>query len=116
VPWAVRLSTFIISLGAGGMVGLANNGVYLETGKTLYPAKGFELDIDIGISAEISLFTEPGIRPFFIVGLAGERWKAGVWADYLEYKDYLKRCDENCNADDYLEKSVSGGLFIGRSF
>ncbi len=105
-----------LNVGAGGMAGFVNSGVYLEAGKTLHPSDGFELDIDVGVSTEIALFQEPGIRPFFLVGLAGGKWKAGIWADYLKYRDYLKRCDENCRADDFLERSVSGGLFLGRSF
>jgi len=104
------------NVGAGGMAGLANSGIYLEAGKTLYAADGFELDVDIGISAEIALLTELGIRPFFLTGFTTGRWKAGIWADYLKYKDYLKRCDENCHADDFLKKSLSGGLYLGCSF
>jgi hypothetical protein len=33
--------------------------------------------------------------------------------DYLKYRDYFKRCDENCETDDFLEKSFSGGIFLG---
>jgi hypothetical protein len=104
------------NVGAGGLAGAATNGVYLETGKTLHPSGGFELSIDVGMSAEIALFQEPGIRPFVLIGFAGERWKAGIWADYLKYREYLKRCDENCEADDFLERSVSGGFYLGSSF
>jgi hypothetical protein len=105
-----------LNVGAGGMAGLAINGVYLEAGKTFHPSDEFEVDFDIGASTEIALFREPGIRPFALIGFAGERWKAGIWADYLKYQDYLKRCDENCEADDFLERSVSGGFYIGRRF
>jgi hypothetical protein len=68
------------------------------------------------MSAEIALFQEPGIRPFVLIGFAGERWKAGIWADYQKYREYLKRCDENCEADDFLERSVSGGFYLGSRF
>ena len=104
------------NVGAGGMAGFVNSGVYLEAGKTFYPSDEFEVDIDIGASAELALFQEPGIRPFALIGIAGGRWKAGIWADYLKYQDYLKRCDENCEADDFLERSVSGGFFLGSTF
>ena len=104
------------NVGAGGMAGSINSGVYLEAGKTFYPSDEFEVDIDIGASTEIALLQEPGIRPFALIGIAGERWKAGIWADYLKYQDYLKRCDENCEADDFLERSVSGGFFLGSTF
>ena len=104
------------NVGAGGMAGSINSGVYLEAGKTFYPSDEFEVDIDIGASTEIALFREPGIRPFALIGIAGGRWKAGIWADYLKYQDYLKRCDENCEADDFLERSVSGGFFLGSTF
>lgn len=104
------------NFGAGGMAGLINSGVYLEAGKTFYPSAGFELDIDAGVSEEIALFHEPGIRPFFLISFAGDRWKVGLWADYLKYPGYLKRCDENCEADDYLDRSVSGGFCLGRRF
>jgi len=102
-----------LNLGAGGLGGAVIDGVYLEAGKTLHPSDGFEMNIDAGISAEIALFQEAGIRPFFLVGFAGKRWHAGIWADYLEYRDYFKRCDENCEVDDFLEKSFSGGIFLG---
>jgi hypothetical protein len=105
-----------IDMGVGGMAGLVTSGVYVEGGKTFSLSRALEMNIDMGASAEIALLQEPGIRPFVLVGLSGERWKAGLWADYLEYADYLKRCDENCEADDFLERSVSGGLFVGASF
>jgi hypothetical protein len=101
--------------GAGGLAGVALNGVYLEAGKTFYPSDGFKLDIDLGLSAEIALFREPGIRPFFLVSFDGRKWKVGIWADYMKYQNYLKRCDENCEADDFLEKSFSCGFFLGSS-
>jgi len=104
------------NVGAGGLAGVAINGVYLEAGNTLYPSDAFKLDIDVGMSTEIALFQEPGIRPFFLISFAGERWKAGIWADYLKYRDYLKRCDENCEADDFLERSFSGGFYLGSTF
>jgi hypothetical protein len=104
------------NVGAGGMAGFVNSGFYLEAGKAFHPSDAFEVNTDIGASTEIALFQEPGIRPFFLVGLAGERWKAGIWVDYLKYRDYLKRCDENCAADDFLERSISGGFYVGSSF
>lgn len=105
-----------ISAGAGGLVGLVVDGVYLEAGKTFLPLEGFELDIDMGISGEAALFNDFGIRLFSLVGVSTGRWKAGIWADHLTYVDYLKRCDENCETDDYLESSVSGGLYFGGRF
>jgi hypothetical protein len=88
-----------INVGAGFMAGLVNSGVYLEAGRTFSLTDEFEMDIDMGVSAEIALFQEPAIRPFFLVGCAGKGWKVGLWADYLKYGNYLKRCDENCGAD-----------------
>lgn len=105
-----------LNAGAGGLVGLAVDGLYLETGKTFLPLEGLELDIDIGISGEFALFNDFGIRLFSLVGVSAGRWKAGIWADHIKYVDYLKRCDENCEPDDFLERSVSGGFFIGNSF
>jgi hypothetical protein len=105
-----------IDMGAGGLAGLATSGVYLEGGKTFTPARALELSFDIGASAEIALLQEPGIRPFVLIGFSAERWKAGLWTDYLVYSDYLKRCDENCEVDDFIERSASGGLFVARSF
>jgi hypothetical protein len=102
--------------GAGGLVGLAVDGVYLEAGKTFLPLEGFELDIDIGVSGEASLFNDFGIRLFSLIGVSAGRWKAGIWADHMKYVDYLKRCDENCEHDDFVEKSVSGGLYVGGRF
>jgi hypothetical protein len=110
-----QLTNSPFNFGAGGMAGLATNGIYLETGKTLHPFEGFEMDIDMGVSTEIALLQEPGIRPFLLIGLAGRKWRAGMWADYLQYRHYLKRCDENCEADDSLERSVSGGIYLGIS-
>jgi hypothetical protein len=104
------------NVGAGGMAGLVNSGIYLEAGKTLHPSDKFEVNLDLGASAELGLFQEPGIRPFLLVGFSGKRWNAGIWADYLQYRNYLKRCDENCEADDFLERSTSGGFFLGSSF
>jgi len=102
--------------GAGGLVGLAIDGLYLEAGKTFLPIEGCELDVDIGVSGEAALFNDFGIRFFSAIGLSAGRWKAGIWADHLTYVDYLKRCDENCEHDDFLERSVSGGLYVGGRF
>jgi hypothetical protein len=105
-----------INAGAGGLVGLVVDGVYLEAGKTFLPLEGFELNIDIGVSGEAALFNDFGIRLFSLAGVSAGRWKAGIWADHVRYIDYLKRCDENCETDDYLESSVSGGLYFGGRF
>ena len=104
------------NMGAGGLAGAIISGVYLEAGKTIYLSDGFEMNIDVGMSAEIALFREAGIKPFFLVGVASRRWHAGLWADYLKYRNYFKRCEENCELDDFLEKSVSGGFYLGSTF
>ncbi len=102
--------------GFGGLVNLASSGIYLEAGKRFNPSKGLELNFDAGVSAEFALFNEPGIRLFSLAGVSTGRWRLGIWADYLKYRDYLKRCDENCETDDFLERSFSGGFYLGRSF
>jgi len=106
----------MFNFGAGSLFGLAVNGLYVEGGKTLVFSGGSEMNIDIGLSAELHGFKEVGMRPFCLINWRRDIWEIGLWADYISYGETLKRCDENCTYDSYLEKSLSFGLLIGKNF
>jgi len=113
--------------GVGALAGLTAGGLYLEAGKTVSPGGGSELHFDAGVAAisyiplrawtgsERSL-KDVGVKLFTVVSRQGRAWEFGLWADRESFGEPLQRCDENCDADDWLKSSWSAGVMVGRKF
>ncbi len=75
------------------------------------------LDGGLAVVGRFMLFGDaPGVRPFAILSLERHDWTLGVWGDRVRYPGAVKRCDEDCDPDDYLKSHAGAGISLERRF
>lgn len=102
--------------GAGLFGGLPVQGAYIEIGKSFHRGKDVEIEVSAGVSREIFFLKDPAYRYFAVASYEFRKMEIGIFADLLSADDVIKRCDEECYSNDYLERSWIVGLMMGWKF
>lgn len=105
-----------LEAGFGGFLGLTS-GAYLQAGRPVGTAGGGIIRLDGGLALlGVLLATHAAFRPFGALAWERDRWRLALWGDLDWYPRPLRRCDDDCDPEDYLKTRGTVGAAVSRYF